>query len=260
MEPNDKRIPGKYHGTKSTSGFVIASITVLLAGLMLLFLMKDGKIPVPAFLAELFGTAGTSEQEDVRQSVIPDFSSEPSEDGELYYSFPMDAREMLASLEERDAYVREFRVINSYNGETDIQKYTLTVNGNRRRLESDFKTVLCDGTSTWTITETYRAKVSDTVFTPEYEIGITSLQDVKTAAERGSVTYSNRTYADKKLRIVAEDAESGILDEYIVSIETGIVIEERSYIAGEMYRAVITDAVDVFAADDLPEDYFEIPG
>ena len=260
MDPNDKQIPVKYHGTKSTSGFMITSITVLLAVLMLLFLIKDDRIPVPAFLAELFGTAGTSEQEDVRQSVIPDFSSEPSADGELYYSFPMDARELLASLEEREAYVREFRVINSYGGETDIQKYTLTVNGNRSRLESDFKTVICNGVSAWTVTETYRTEVSDTVFTPEYEVGITSLQDVKTAAERGSVTYPSPGHSDKTLRIVAEDAESGILDEYIVSIETGIVIEERSYISGEMYRLVITDAVDVFAADDLPEDYFEIPG
>jgi hypothetical protein len=45
-----------------------------------------------------------------------------------------------------------------------------------------------------------------------------------------------------------------------VSIETGLVVTERSYIHGEMYRAVVTDAVDIFAANDLPEEYFKIPG
>ncbi len=260
MDPNEKRTPAKYRGVKITSGFVITAVTVLIFVLFLLLMMKLGVVTPPPFLQSVFGTVPNSEQTgEIRKSVIPDFSADAAEEEEIYHTFPVDARETLAVLKEPESYVREFRVINSYGGEADIQKYILTVRGNRYRLESDFKTVLCDGTTICTITGTYRTALDNTVFTPEYEIGITSLADVKAAAEKGSVTYPDRTRADKTLLVTAEDAESGILSEYVVSLETGVVMAERSYIGGEMYRAVVTDAVDIFAADNLPDDFFEIP-
>ena len=260
MHPNEKRTPAQYRGAKITSGVVVTVVTLLIFGLLMLLLMKIGVIQPPAFLQSMLGTGEAAEQTtEVGQIGIPDFSADSSLAAEHYHTFPVDPRETLASLTERDSYVREFRVINSYGGMADIQKYTLAVRGDRCRLESDFKTVLSDGTETWTITETYRTKLDGTVFTPENEIGITSLQDVKAAAEKGSVTYPRRGGDDKMLFIVAEDAESGILYEYTVSLESGIVMSERSYIGGELYRAVVTDRVDVFAAEDLPDDYFEIP-
>lgn len=260
MDPNDKRTPAKYRGGKITSGVVITAVVMLIFVLLLLVLMKVGVISPPSFLQSVFGNGESTEQTaEVGQSGIPDFSADSALAGEHYHTFPVDPRETLAALTAQESYVREFRVINSYGGEADIQKYTLTVSGDRYRLESDFKTVLCDGTTTCTITGTYRTELNDTVFTPEYEIGITSLADIKAAAEKGSVTYPGRTGDDKTLLIVSEDAESGILSEYAVSLETGVVMAERSYIDGELYRAVVTDAVDVFAADDLPADYFEIP-
>jgi len=260
MDQNDKRIPAKYRGVKIATGVVATVVSVFVFGLLLLVPMKTGMLSPPAFLQSFFGS-GASAEPDVgtEQSVIPDFSADSVLAGEHYHTFPVDPRETLAALTETESYVREFRVINSYGGETDLQKYSLTVSGDRCRLESDFKTVLCDGTSTYTVTGTYRTQLNDTVFTPEYEIGITSLADVKAAAEKGSVTWSKRPKDDKTLTITAEDAESGILSEYIVSIETGVVITEYSYIGGELYRAVVTDSLDVFAADDLPDDYFEIP-
>lgn len=262
MNPNEKHIPAKYRGTKITSGVVIAAVVTLIFLLFLLLMMKLGVIEPPEFLQPVFGTVSSSVQTgegENRRSVIPDFSADAAASEETYHSFPQDARETLASLTEPDAYVREFRVINSYDGEADSQKYVLTVSGNRYRLESDFKTVICDGTTSCTITGTYRTGLNNTVFTPEFEVGITSLADVKAAAEKGSVTYPDRTRADKTLLITAEDAESGILSEYAVSLETGVVLTERSYLGGEMYRAVVTDSVDIFAADSLPDDFFEIP-
>ena len=261
MDPREKHTSGKYRGTKITSGFVIAAVIVLILALFLLLLMKLAVLPVPSFLQSVLGTAPVSEQTgEIRKSVIPDLSADAAAEEESYYTFPPDAREVLAGLTEPEAYIREFRVINSYGGETDIQKYTLTVNGSRYRLESDFKNVICDGTTVSTITETYRTVLNGTVFTAENEIGITPLSEVKAAAEKGSVEYSRRAREDRTLLVVAEDAETGILSEYAVSIETGLVITERSYIHGEMYRAVVTDAADIFAANDLPEDYFKIPG
>jgi len=260
MDQNDKHIPVKYRGKRITTGVVVTVVAVLVLVLLLLVLMKTGVILPPAFLQSVFGSGDSAEPDSgTVQSVIPDFSADSVLAGEHYHTFPVDPRETLAVLNEADAYVREFRVINSYGGETDLQKYTLTVSGDRCRIESDFKTVLCDGTTTYTVTGTYRTQLNNTVFTPEYEIGITSLEDVKTAAEKGSVTYSKAPRNDKSLTVTAEDAESGILSEYIVSIETGVVTGEYSYIGGELYRAVVTDSLDVFAADDLPDNYFEIP-
>ena len=259
MDPNDMRTPAKYRGVRITSGVVLAAVIVLIAVLLVLLLTKTGVIP-PSFLHSLLGNGEAAEQtEEVGTSVLPDFSADSAAAVEHYYTFSVDPRETLAALTERDSYVREFRVINSYGGEADSQKYTLTVSGDRCRLESDFKTVLCDGTTTCTITDTYRTKLDGTVFTPENEIGITSLEDVKAMAEKGSVTYPSRSSDNKTLLIVAENAESGILYEFAVSVETGIVMAERSYIGGEMYRAVITDSVDIFGADFLPDSYFEIP-
>lgn len=261
MDPNDKHTPMTYRGAKITSGVVITAVVLLVFLLLLLVLIKVGVFPTPSFLTSVFGTGESAEQTgEVVQSVIPDFTADAVSSGEYYHTFPVDPRETLAALTAQERYIREFRVINSYGGEADIQKYTLTVSGERYRLESDFKTVLCDGTASCTITGTYRTQLNGTVFTPEYETGITSLADVKAAAEKGSVTYSTRSGEEKALLIVAEDAETGILSEYVVSLETGIVTAERSYIHGELYRAVLTDKVDVFAADDLPADYFEIPG
>ncbi len=260
MDPNEKRIPTKYRGVRITSGFVIAAVVTLIFVLFLLLLMKLGVVTPPAFLNSVFGTVPASGQTgEVRKSAIPDFSADAVSSEERYYTFPLDARETLAALTEPESYVREFRVINSYGSEADSQKYTLTVRGNRYRLESDFKTVVCDGETACTITGTYRTVLNGTVFTPENEIGITSLAEIKTAAEKGSVTYPDRTRAEKTLLVTTEDAESGILSEYVVSLETGVVMAERSYVGGKMYRAVVTDTVDIFAADDLPDDFFEIP-
>ncbi len=258
MNQDDKRIPAKYHGVKITSGFVITAVTILIFVLLMLVLMKLGVIGVPSFLQSVFGDGERTEQTtETIQSEIPDFAAGSTLIEEHYYTFSVDPRETLAALTEPDAYIREFRVINSYAGEADSRKYTLTVSGNRCRLASDQKTVICDGNTTCTITGTYRTTLNDTIFTPEYEIGITPLSDIKAAAENGSVTYHSSD--DKTLLIVSEDAESGVLSEYLVSVESGVVMSERSYINGERYRAVVTDVVDVFAADDLPEDYFEIP-
>ncbi len=260
MNPNEKRMPVKYRGVKITSGFVITAVAVLICCLFLLFLMKIGVIASPVFLQPLFGSASAEVQSgEVRKSAIPDFSADAVSEEEFYHTFPPDARKTLEALTEPESYVREFRVINSYGGETDLQKYTLTVRGDCRRLESDFKTVICDGTNICTITETYRTLLNNTVFTPENEIGITTLADIKAAAEKGSVAYPDRTRAEKTLLVTAEDAESGILSEYVISLETGVVMAERSYLRGEMYRAVVTDAVDIFAAEDLPDDFFRIP-
>lgn len=258
MNQDDKRSPPKYHGGKITSGFVVTAVTMLLFVLLLLVLMKLGVIGTPAFLRPILGTGERTEPAvETIENDFPDFSSGNVATEDRYYTFSVNPREILASLTEREAYVREFRVMNFHGDESDTNKYTLTVSGDRYRLESEHKTVICDGETTCTITGTYRTILNDTVFTLENEIGITPLSAIKTAADKGSVTF--RSTDNKSLLIIAEDAELDVLSEYVVSIETGVVMLERSYLDGELYRAVVTDAVDVFAADDLPDDSFEIP-
>ncbi len=260
MNRDDNPMPAKYRGNRMTSGVIIAAAVVLIAALLLLFLMKLGVIGVPAFLDTVFGDFGKNENTEVAMNpndiILPEFAAGSVHAEDHYYRFSVDPRETLAALTEWESYVREFRVINSYNEETDSRRYVLTVDGDRFRLESDSKTILCDGTAIYTITATYRTPLNGTVFTLENEIGITPLSEIKAIAENGSVTYP--TGDDKHLLIVSEDAELGILSEYLVSVETGIVMSERSYIGGTLYRAVVTDSVDVFAAEDLPEEYFAI--
>ena len=261
MNRDDNPMPAKYRGNRMTSGVILAAAVVLIAVLLLLLLMKLGVIGVPAFLTAVLGDFGENEtveaETEAGESILPEFAAGSVHADDHYYRFSIDPRETLASLTEWESYVREFRVINSYNEETDSRRYVLTVSGDRFRLESDSKTILCDGTTMYIITATYRTPLNGTVFTLENEIGITPLSEIKTIAEKGSVTYPMGD--DKHLLIVSEDAELGILDEYLVSVETGIVMSERSYIGGTLYRAVITDSVDVFAADDLSEQYFSIP-
>ncbi len=260
MNRDDNPMPAKYRGNRMTSGVIFAAAVVLIAALLLLFLMKLGVIGVPSFLDAVFGDfveGETVESAETGDRVLPEFAAGSVHAADHYYRFSVDPRETLASLTEWGAYVREFRVINSYNEETDSRRYVLTVSGDRFRLESDSKTILCDGTTTYTITATYRTPLDGTVFALENEIGITPLSEIKTIAEKGSVTYP--TGDDKHLLIVSEDAELGILSEYLISVETGIVMSERSYIGGTLYRAVVTDTVDVFAADDLSEQYFTVP-
>ena len=258
MKLEENHVPTKYRGVKITSGFVITAGVLLVFVLLMLILMRAGIVALPSFLPGLFGNNEHQEQTLTGEdSVLPEFASDVTESKNHYYSFSVDPRETLSLLTEWDSYVREFRVINWYGQEADSRKYTLTVKGDRFRLESDNKVVICDGSSTWTIAETYRTSLENTVFTPESEIGITSLAAVKEAADKGSVTYSSED--GKHLLIVSEDAESGVLTEYLVSIETGVVMSERSYVSGTQYRAVITDRVDVFAADKLSEEYFAVP-
>lgn len=253
-----KRTPPKYYGHRITSGFVLTATVLLVFGLLLLVLMKLEVIGTPSILHDLLGTGEPPEPKStVVENDLPEFSSGDTRTEDFYYTFAVDPREILATLTPRDAYVREFRVMNFYGDDADISKYTLTVRGACYRLESDHKTVVCDGTSSATVTGTYRTRLDGTVFTPENEIGVTSLETIRQASEKGSVTLSS---ADaKNLVIVTEDAETDILTEYLVSIETGVVMSERAYLDGVLYRAVITDSVDIFATDDLPADYFELP-
>lgn len=255
--PNKKRTPTRFRKERLASGIVFVASGTLIFMVILLVLMKLDVVAPPFFLTSVFGGNGDSAEQtrSDTQSGIPELIAAQTE--EYYHTLPVDPREALAELVVQESYVRELRVINSFGTEADIQKYTLTVNGDRLRLESDFKTVICDGTAVYVATETYRTKLDNSLFTPEYEVGMTSLADVRAAAEKGSVTYSGRVEDEKELLIISEDAESGVLTEYSVSLETGIVMTERSYINGELYRAVVTDSVDVFA--QVSDDLFEIP-
>ncbi len=253
-----KRTPPKYYGHRITSGFVITAVTLLLFGLLLLVLMKLEVIGTPSVLHGLLGTGESPEPEAATvANDLPEFSSGDTRTEDVYYTFSVDPREILASLTPQDTYVREFRVMNFHGDDADISKYTLTVRGACYRLESDHKTVVCNGTSSATVTGTYRTMLDGTVFTPENEVGMTALEAIRQASEKGSVTLSSEDA--KNLLIITEDAETDILTEYLVSIETGVVMSERAYLDGVLYRAVITDSVDIFAADDLPADYFELP-
>ncbi len=258
MDKDDKRILAKYHGIRITSGFVITAATILIFVLLMLVLMKLDVIAVPSFLQVFIGGGETTDNKvESTENTIPDFGSDAISVENIYHQFEDDPKKFLESVRESEAYVREFRVINSYADKIDIRRYTLTVSGDQYRLESDNKTVICDGKNACTITETYRTDIIDTAFTKESEAGITPLEEVKAAAEEGNVSINSSN--EKNLLILSDDEESGITSEYIVSIETGIVVSERSYINGVSYRIVITDSVSLLTKDTLPEDYFQIP-
>ncbi len=258
QDDTTKRTSPKYYGNRVSSGFVITIVTLLLFVLLLLVLMKLDVIGTPEILHNLLGTGELPEPEaEIAENDLPEFSSGDLLTDNRYHTFSVDPREILASLTPMDAYVREFRVMNFYGDDADISKYTLTVRGPCYRLEADHKTVICDGTSAATVTGTYRTMLDGTVFTPENEVGMTSLSAIQKASEKGSVTLSADD--NKQLLIVTEDAETDILTEYLVSIETGVVMSERAYLDGVLYRAVITDSVDIFAAENLPADYFALP-
>jgi hypothetical protein len=89
------------------------------------------------------------------------------------------------------------------------------------------------------------------------EAGLTSLENVQNSA--GSGYNCTMEYDDpvnpKNIRI--SRSRDGYRDEFVVSIETGIPVTERSYVGSMAYRMILTDSLTV--TDSRENGIFEIP-
>ena len=63
----------------------------------------------------------------------------------------------------------------------------------------------------------------------------------------------------KKITIIIRDDSMSIYNEYEVSVENGLVLAERSYYNNEVYRAVITDKIEIMDHAPPAEELFIIP-
>lgn len=168
----------------------------------------------------------------------------------------MNSEDQLSLLIEINSYKREFRIIGIHGSEYSVEKYSLIKKDDSFRVISDSKTVICDGERLYIEYPTGYITTTAAENSMYSEIGITSLSWIKEKLDQADVIISD----NGKYMVVTLDAdESGISYEYKISIESGIVTEESSYIDGELFRSVLTDSYDIFSPEIYDSSLFQIP-
>lgn len=237
---------------------LILAVGIVLAVLLLLVvLFRLNLLSAPALLRDLLHLPDSGAASGYSESGgIPDILPDDEELRDLFYD--LEPSELLSTLTERNSYIRTIRVIHSYGSEHVIRHYTIARQGNLWRADSD------DGKLIWNGRELYREE-GDTVYRSDSgdfnffeEIGVTPLNQIRHTAEEKGCHYS-LSDSGKTLNITILDSDNGIRNEYGISVESGVVVSETSYYQNAAFRTVLTDSIDYFGADSLPEDYFMIP-
>lgn len=154
------------------------------------------------------------------------------------------------------SYKREFRIISIYNNEYSVEKYTLIKKDDSFRVTSDSKTVICDGERLYIENPAGYITTDAAVNSMYSEIGITPLSLIIEKSDQASIKISDD---GKYLTVILDADDYGISYEYKISVESGIVTEEHSYMDGELFRSVVTDSYDIFSTDISDSGLFRIP-
>ena len=167
-------------------------------------------------------------------------------------------KDLLDLVEISDSYLREFRIISSYGKDYTIEKYTLLKNNESFRVESDSKTVISDGKKLY-VSHNHASVTTDLTDDSMYsEVGITPLEKIIRLVDKEDCKVQlsdNKKY----IKVVYEEESEGEIYEYTISIENGIVTEERFYLNNLMVRTVLTDYIDIYSKQVSIEDNYIIP-
>jgi len=181
---------------------------------------------------------------DVSTNEIPDIKSSYGEYGS-YLNLDGMVDDPIGSLNELDEYSRTFRIIHSYGGISDGESMTLTKSGNYLKAESDSREIILNKNQ---ISADYGSQkiVSETDEEGFFsEVGITSLSMLKEMCFNVEKYEKTLTLSDDRRFVTADlfDRNTGITMNYEIDVESGIVITERFYSEGVLYRFVFTENI-----------------
>ena len=215
------------------------ALLILLFGLILfaalLAFVLDAFGVRTAVYRMIYGGGGENEITTGEYGGIPNMTRPVEEDGEGVY-FTYSDKTILDELVPKDRYTRAFRIIRQWQGENSMDRYVLTVDGDCWELTGSALTAFCDGEKTYLSSSVYAAETEAGGF--EDIVGVTSLSEIAEKARNGDAEIS---VAEQNVRVVINDPETGLREQYEISMETGIVVSEQSSYNGELYRFVTTE-------------------
>lgn len=242
--------------SKISSRFVLAATLLLTIVVILVFLFVFNVISVPEYILNVFKDNGSGDGEELGSCEISDIKT--SEDLSVVYEKHYEnAYEVLISLTESKIYRRSIRTIYTENNNTFVVRATIIHRNDLFRVEYPEKTLIYNGKELYIENPTYSLR-RDGVYSIYDEVGLTPLSYLKENASASDVFYRNPDNK-KKITIIIRDDSMSIYNEYEVSVENGLVLAERSYYNNEVYRAVITDKIEIMDHAPPAEELFIIP-
>lgn len=231
-------------------GILVTVGVVVLFTVLVLVLIRLDVIPAPTldFLNLMFDKKNSTDgseawEDDSRLNFGTDIGGSELQ----YFRNDETPAELLESVVEISKYTRDYRVLYSSDDHVTVKRFRLGVDGDDRVLVGeDFTVTVADGAAVMKYGER-EIPLSDSVFTFYSEAEITSLEQVKKYAETGQVTVNSAN--DRTLLVSSLDEETGIRREFIVAVESGIVLSEKFSYNNDIYRVVLTDTIDLFADD-----------
>lgn len=195
------------------------------------------------------------------EASIPDMMTEyGDEKHSIYYESNND--NPLADIHEHDIYTRTVRIITSYGGTNDSERFTITRQKQKYKAESDSRILVYDGETLYINYGTHILNTKTDNSTYYEEIGLTSLEDIRSMAQDAE-HYSVVFEVSDDPRIInasiQDNTHMEIRMEFRISLESGLVFSERFYINDAAYRTVLTESFELAAFETFSEDYFRIP-
>ena len=235
---------------KITYGMIVTVIVIVLGLCLVFFFTKE------VVLSFLKRDEGNLKAVSRSQSSV-DVAYVGAETEMYYIDQSDDVEQVFSSLKEYDSYVRAYRIIYTYESSFSLERVVLTKNDSRFKIDSSSKLVISDGEKLYIKMGSHEIvrDIQSTSFGDES--GTTSLEKLKSLYADGKLEIC---FSDDEKSILAQydDEKNGFLYEYEISPESGIILTEKSYYRGTLYRTVSTDYVNIFGADKLSHDFFNI--
>lgn len=246
---NEKPPKPKISAKKVIIAAVILAVVVLA---LLLYLIFAGD--------KLFG-GEQSYTEDESAAAIPEMNGNNESEGQNFY-YETNAENPIADVKEQESYIRTFRILTVYGENRNIESVTVTKYGEKYKAESDSRVIIYDGETLYISHGAEILKTTQEKSTYFEETGATSLEEIRTMAnDKESYKTGFSVSTDGRLiEAVVEDlTHEGLKMEFEISLESGIVLSERSYLNDSVYRTVFTESFDLLSEDELAENIFRIP-
>lgn len=246
-----------FKSTVSAKQIVIITVILLIliiAIYLASFLFQKGLIK------EWFGDEQTDILEE-KPITIPNMIQDDIVNRDSLY-YDTDTEDPFANIMEHDQYVRVVRIQSTYGDNKTTDRVTIIKQNQNYRAESSSHLLIYNGETLYISYGSEKLKTSKNNSTYYEELGITSLDEIRSMIEdtanyevKSEIADNNREINVTVKYLTGED----IRMEFKISIENGIVISERTYLNGESYRYVITESFDISIDNLVDSETFRIP-